>query len=284
MKLSKTIRRNPTQTTTLQNEYARALRRLFITYRKGAIEAFDELSETKIHTLEKSKNVTAIVSLLKSITKYSNPLNPPLYRPLAETLAAADVDIITLDNVLGQLGVQLVTSGAEITGQQTWSNYTAGTNFGSMALKRIGVEAVIGIGPADWRVIDALKVRNLSALRGISDEMNKQIIRELTDGINLGESIPKLRDRLAGRIDNIGKHRATVMARTETLNAFNQGAEVRYAQAGIEKLEWLAALDDGRRCDECAAMDGKVFSIKSGHVRPPLHPQCRCTVIPVIES
>lgn len=252
MKLSKTIRKNPTQTTTLQNEYARALRRLFITYRKSAIEAFYELVDTRAE--------------LSTISE----------------LAAADVDIITLDKTLRQLGVQLVTSGQEITEQQSLKSYTSGTKFGSMALKRVGVEAVIGVGPADWRVIDALKVRNLSALRGITDEMNKQIVRELTDGINLGESIPKLRNRLAGRIDHIGKTRATVMARTETIEAFSRGTELRYAQAGIKEMEWLTAQDE-RVCEFCGPLDGDVFSIKSNHPRPPLHPQCRCALLPVVE-
>ena len=199
----------------------------------------------------------------------------------ASTLSV-DVDIITLDETLRQLGVQLVTAGAGITADYARKSYQSGTTYGALTLERIGVEAVIGEGPADWRVIDALKVRNLSALRGITDEMNKQIIRELTEGIQLGESVTKLSKRLTDRVDMIGKTRATTMARTETINAFTQGAELRYAQAGIEKMEWLTANDD-RVCPICGPLDGTVFSIKSSHPRPPIHPNCRCALIPVID-
>jgi len=242
MKLSRSTRREPTQTKTLQNEYVKAVRKLFITYKKGILSTFES-------------NATQLSVVL---------------------------DIIGFDSVVRQYGTQLVTDGAPITEEFARKSFTSGTVFGNTALKRIGVEGVIGTGLADWRVIDALKVRNLTALRGITDETNKQIIRELTDGMQLGESIPKLRDRIAGRIDHIGKTRATVMARTETINAFTQGAELRYAQAGIEKLEILTAADD-RVCDICWPLNGTVFDIKSRHERPPLHPNCRCTIIPVLE-
>ena len=190
-----------------------------------------------------------------------------------DSVGMVAIDIIAVDVALRQLGVQLITSGADITADYARKSYKSGTTYGTLTLKRIGVEAVIGDGPADWRVIDALKVRNLSALRGITDEMNKQIIKELTGGVQLGESIPKLAKRLTGRVDKIGKTRATMMARTETINAFTQGAELRYAQAGIKTLEWLTAHDD-RTCQDCLELDGKRFSIKSAHVRPPLHPNC----------
>lgn len=242
MKLSKSTRREPTQTKTLQNEYVKALQRLFITYKKGVLSYFEQ-------------NASQL---------------------------SVELDIIGFDEAIRQYGVQLVTDGAPITEEFARKSFTSGTMYGTTALKRIGVDAVIGESQADWRAIDALKVRNLSALRGITDETNKQIIKELTDGMQLGESIPKLRDRIAGRVDHIGKTRATVMARTEAINAFTQGAELRYAQAGIEKLEWLTAGDD-RVCPICGPLDGKVFTVASRHERPPIHPNCRCAIIPVLE-
>ena len=242
MKLSKETKRNPTQTKTLQNQYSKDLLRLFSTFRRSAIAALDD-------------NATTL---------------------------SADVDIITLDETMRQLGVQLVTAGALITADYARQAYQSGTTYGALTLKRIGVEAAIGTGPADWRVIDALKVRNLSALRGITDEMNKQIIRELTEGVQLGESIPKLTKRITDRVDKIGKTRAKAMARTETINSFSQGAELRFAQAGIEKMEWLTAKDE-RVSADCIKLDGDIFSIKSNHPRPPLHTDCRCALLPVID-
>ena len=247
MKLSKTTRKDPTQTKTLRESYRRDLLRLFASYRRDALKALEQSAEAG-----------------------------------SRMLAAADIDLIRLDETLRGLGAELVTKGTPITRDHVLANYTAGTGFGTKHLNRIGVEAVIGESPADWRAMDALKVRNLSALRGVTEEMNKQIIRELGDGIQQGESMPKLAKRISGRVDSIGKVRATTIARTETLTAFNQGAELRYAQAGIETLEWLSAHDPPRVCEECLALDGTTFRINSSHPRPPIHPNCRCTIIPVL--
>ncbi len=243
--LSPETRANPTQTKSLQNSYISALTGLFKTYKKQALLALAQSRKLQIEP--------------------------------------ANIDIIRLSELLREAGyVFIVNHGASITADYVRKSYSSGTMYAGMTLKRIGVEAVIGEGPADWRVIDTLKVRNLAALRGINDEMNKTIISELTDGINRGESIPKLAKRITDSVNSIGIRRATVMARTETLYAFNTATEIRYGQAGIEKMEWLTAHDE-RLCPQCAPLDGEVFSIDSRHERPPLHPACRCTLIPVFK-
>lgn len=295
MKLSKTTLKNPTQTKTLSDEYARTLRHLFTTYRKGALNAINEAAAKGTQMLTESKLIieethSSLEIINKDEIEHINDLEEYDrrarwdYVPRVSTLilTSDEIDLIFLDETLRELGIQLITAGVGITADYARKSYKSGTTYGTFTLKRIGVEAVIGDGPADWRVVDALKVRNLSALRGITDEMNKQIIRELTDGVQLGESIPKLAARLTDRVDKIGKTRATMMARTETINAFTQGAELRYAQAGIKTLEWLTA-HDSRTCNDCLELDGKQFSIKSAHVRPPLHPNCRCSLLPVID-
>lgn len=247
MKLSKDTRREPTQTKTLQNDYVKALTVLFKNYKVKALEAFEQHKGARLMQIEPT-----------------------------------DIDIIRLSELLRELGlVYIIAPGKEITADFVRKGYTAGTMYAVVALQRVGVEAVIGEGPADWRVIDSLKVRNLSALRGITDEMNKQIISELTEGINRGESIPKLAERIAEKVKEIGIVRATVMARTETITAFTQGTIIRYQQAGIEKAEWLTA-KDMRLCAQCLALDGKIFRLDSNHEIPPRHPMCRCALLPFL--
>jgi len=259
------------------------------------LEALKEASERGSHMLtvsrlEYTEKYSSLEIINKSDIEHIKDLDE--YDQLAQwasvprtrthILESIDIDLIWFDQVVRQLGVQVVESGVEITTAQTRKNYYAGTTYGNMNLKRIGISGILGEVPADWRAIDALKVRNLSALRGITQEVNKVVIRELTDGISIGESIPKLAKRISTKVDTIGIHRATVMARTEAINAFTIGSELRYAQAGIEEISWLTASDD-RVCSYCGPLDGKVFRIDSRHERPPLHPQCRCAILPVLE-
>lgn len=170
----------------------------------------------------------------------------------------------------------ILIPGRNIVDDKVLNIYKAGIAWAGIRVFKTDQQMM----PVDWRALDAIKVRNLTALKKITSEMNGQIIREISDGMMLGEHPRIIAKRITSRVDVIGIHRANLMARTETITAFNQAAEIRYSQYGYEKLEWLTAIDD-RACDECIGYDGDVFDVTSNHVRPPAHPNCRCTVLPV---
>lgn len=78
--------------------------------------------------------------------------------------------------------------------------------------------------------------------------------------------------------------RARMIAQTECTRAMTGAALATYADADIEQIEFLTA-DDDKVDDECAANEdhGPVdIGGKFPHGLPPVHPRCRCTVIPVI--
>jgi SPP1 gp7 family putative phage head morphogenesis protein len=87
--------------------------------------------------------------------------------------------------------------------------------------------------------------------------------------------------------------RANLIARTTSIYAANAGAVQGYADAGVEAGEWMATEDD-LTCEACAEMDGEEvelgasFDIPSSTSspfdipHPPLHPYCRCTILPVL--
>ncbi len=146
-------------------------------------------------------------------------------------------------------------------------------------IKLAGVTPAQGAAPADRTFAELLLERNIGALKGLTDDMGKDIVRELTDGMAKGEGM----DDLAKRIDastDVGIDRARTIARTETLYAYNATARQRYRRNGIEEEEWLAAADE-RVCEQCGPLDGQRFALGEGPDCP-LHPNCRCTTIPVI--
>ena len=52
---------------------------------------------------------------------------------------------------------------------------------------------------------------------------------------------------------------------------------------GVEKYKILSA-HDGRTCDKCADLDGKIFPIDKAEIGVnyiPLHVQDRCTILPI---
>ena len=75
------------------------------------------------------------------------------------------------------------------------------------------------------------------------------------------------------------QQRATLIARTETLRAHNEGRMAFYREVGITKVQWLTA-DDERTCPECTPLNGKVFKLGDAP-GPPAHVQCRCSLMAV---
>ena len=148
-------------------------------------------------------------------------------------------------------------------------------------LKSLGIEATTGALSADRTLHDLLMERNLGALKGLTDSMGNDIVRELTDGMAKGEGIQQLTKRIDGAVD-VGIVRARMIARMETLYAFNASAKDRYRRNGIGTVEWVAAMT-ANTCDRCRALDGKRFKLGE-EPDIPLHPNCRCTLIPIVEE
>ena len=84
-------------------------------------------------------------------------------------------------------------------------------------------------------------------------------------------------------------------ARTETVSAYNDGAVQSYGDAGVERKEWLASIDERTR-EAHAEADGQVvntheaFMVDGEEMEYPGDPgasaenviNCRCTVLPVV--
>ncbi|WP_440952042.1 phage head morphogenesis protein [Methanococcoides sp. FTZ1] len=234
--------KEPTMTRTARKNYERSIVKLFRSFRKQVLERFDD---TRMLAAE----------------------------PTAIDIAAFSLAVEELATAV------IVTSGESVIEEKIPGIYSNGLRFADL---RTGHAVNGSLGPADWRAIDAIKVRNLTALKKITNEMNGQIIREVTEGMLEGEHPRVIAKRITGRVDAIGIVRAQTMAQTEVITAFNRGAEIRYQQYGYTHWSWLAALDE-RTCDQCGPLDGKKFKFGGSQQIPPIHPNCRCTILPAEE-
>jgi len=140
----------------------------------------------------------------------------------------------------------------------------------------------------DRAAVDFLANYQVQLLGDVSAELSSAIKRTVTHGVISGKSIPEVaRDigrvvkdpdafRRAGKtVFKTAQRRATLIARTETLRAHNEGRKVFYREVGVTKVRWLVA-DDARTCPACRALNGKVFKLDEAPDLP-FHPNCRCT-------
>ena len=118
------------------------------------------------------------------------------------------------------------------------------------------------------------------------DALVKYIQQDLTVGIIRGDSIQKMARQLKKDL-KVLYYQAERLVRTETNYAMNQAHLKGYKDSGVvEKYEFLAA-HDKRTSKLCRDLDGETFELSKavvGENYPPMHPNCRSTVVPVLED
>ena len=149
----------------------------------------------------------------------------------------------------------------------------------------------LGIGIAfdvtNPKVTEFVETRVGDLIKSISNTTKDALRATLKEGIELGESIPKLAKRVSEVYEDAKGYRATSIARTECQTAHNSGALNGYRQSGVvEKKSWLTAGDERVR-PEHAAMDGETVELDepfSNGLMYPSEPNCRCTIIPIVSK
>lgn len=142
--------------------------------------------------------------------------------------------------------------------------------------------------------------QNILKISGVFNEDTiKALEKTLTEGQTQGESLVKLKKRVESVYSDSKGYRAERIARTETLKASNNTAELVYKQNGFSKVEWF--INPGA-CQFCQTFSGRTKTIGSSYSKvgdvvtgtdgaqmsidyadidtPPLHPNCTCSLVP----
>lgn len=113
------------------------------------------------------------------------------------------------------------------------------------------------------------------------DKLVNNLHTELTQCIIRGESPAKAIDRLAKKME-VSKAQAGNLIMTESAAIASAAQKECFKELDLEKFEFDATLD-GKTCDICQRMDGQFFTMEQfevGVTAPPIHPRCRCCVLP----
>lgn len=102
----------------------------------------------------------------------------------------------------------------------------------------------------------------------------------LIDCVITGKKTTQLKKALKERF-NVSYSRADAVVRTEMSHVQNVAAKQRYEDYGAKEFEVWADKDE-RLCEVCGKLHKKRYPI--GAASPvPVHPRCRCSIIPVVE-
>jgi len=163
-----------------------------------------------------------------------------------------------------------------------------------------GIAMVMANSPFHVERMGLLFARTYNDLKGITDAMSSQISRVLAQGMADGDGPAFLARKLVSVINGTGEtlaikdtlgrfisaqRRATTLARTEIIRAHSDATLQEYKNWGVVgvnvKAEWTTA-GDGRVCEICASLEGKVFELSDAEGLIPLHPNCRCLFLPTM--
>lgn len=231
-----------------------------------------------------TRNLVVLVNRYKAECRlfvarhHGREMESPVYKP--------PIDPGDLIQSIQQLaGITIMQNADPVAETAALLTYQHGRKWADKALSIAGVvnpetgERKLFFLPAERRAINKIKQRNLMEIQGMTDELAKRMSRTMVEGFEKRETLNKLTRRVED-VTGFGKARAEVIARTETMRAVNGAAVDRFKEAGVDKVEFLAAWDD-RTCDECESLHGKIFDLW-GAPDLPIHPQCRCTLAPVV--
>lgn len=134
------------------------------------------------------------------------------------------------------------------------------------------------------RWVDGELVDNPNAEWVISETTRDMLRDDIAQAIEDGTSNDDLADLISENYA-FSDERAETVARTETAFADVAGNLNAYQESGqVDSKRWLTAPDC---CDLCEELDGEVVGLEEdfpndGGDGPPLHPNCRCDVLPVL--
>lgn len=151
-----------------------------------------------------------------------------------------------------------------------------------------------------------LRTDALKGIRVMNKTTKSKLRKALSDALENGVGPVETARGIRDIFTEAKSVRALRVARTESLKAANRGALEAYQQSGVVAgKEWYTA-EDEQVCQWCGPLDHKVVSIdqnffhegesymgdKGGTISfnlesiptPPLHPNCRCTIVPITVS
>lgn len=116
-----------------------------------------------------------------------------------------------------------------------------------------------------------------------TDHLAQMLEDEIEAAFLSGKSVRRMANVIMDRF-GVGYRAAECLMRTETSYVQNKTAAKSYEDAGCTEYEVLTA-QDRRTCQYCAKQNGKRYllaTMQAGENAPPFHPNCRCTILPVV--
>lgn len=221
---------------------------------------------------------------------------------LDTALTTAQQELVTAwtgtDAAPGPLS-RLLLAGAA-AGDASLRHHSAANPNRPMALKAAQKSIELGFNwnLANVEAIDFIQRYALNLITRLNDTTRREVREAITKWLETGGTQAELQQMIQQIV--LSSVRARAISTTESTRAYSEGAQERYRQAGVKKVQWRTVnvglkRVDKQRGDVCAICGelhdqmgevGKgVYSKKLGrYVLPPAHVGCRCWTVAADED
>lgn len=153
------------------------------------------------------------------------------------------------------------------------------------------VFAALGIGGAfdltNPTILDGLASYSGRRVSGFDDESARRLSVLVARELEGGAGVSQLASMILGEFTEMTQARADLIAVSEAASHHALVRQETLTRNGITEWTWQAVLDDAT-CEACRGNDGETRLIgdtfKSGHMRPTVHPRCRCDCVEVVPA
>ena len=138
-------------------------------------------------------------------------------------------------------------------------------------------------GPPIQEAMDYASKHTATLIKGLNDETANRMRTVISNAIKEKRGIDGLARDIRKQFNDMSRVRSQTVARTETCDALENSFMDRAKDLGVTGKEWIVT----DPCPICEANgNAGIIPINdlfpSGDLRPPAHPNCRCTLAPVI--
>jgi SPP1 gp7 family putative phage head morphogenesis protein len=284
--------RDPSQTTTLRNRFARDMRTRFAKLEHDIVKAVvtDDVLGLSKPVLNQSPGYRAFdfPRSTDKIQAFMEWLEDEINKGILET-----TQLQQLGRSIDQAWTNIYISDSYRRGVMRARYQLTAAGFDVPPLEQTGGIAVSMSSPFHVDRLGLLYTRAFNDLKGITSAMDTQISRVLSqglaDGLGAREIARDLRSVLSGGIvDTLGrfipaKRRAELLARTEIIRAHAEAQLQEFKSWQIAQVTVKAELvtaGDNRVCNQCADLERSVFTLEEAQGMIPVHASCRCAWIP----
>jgi len=131
-------------------------------------------------------------------------------------------------------------------------------------------------------VIDFLEDYELRLSQSTAVQVDQRLKNIIINGVADGKSTANIAKDIRKTFNTLSKSKSQIIARTETIRGSGQAQKGAYSNAGIAKVAVMPAVT---ACPICMSVAwNNPYDVNDNAAYPPFHPNCRCSVVPVLRG